>query len=571
MDHRLSRPGNWILGALLCIGAASVHGQSYDYIYRGGTIYDGSGNPPYLGDLAVRDDRIAAIGQIESNAQGRVIDATGLALAPGFINMLSWAAVPLLQDGRSLGDIHQGVTLEVFGEGNSEGPISQAMIEVATARQGDFKYDIAWRTLGEFLDYLADKGVSPNIASFVGAATVRVHELGYENRAPNQTELKNMQNLVHEAMLDGALGVGSALIYAPAFYASTEELIALQQTAARSGGMYISHMRSEGARILPAIDELIRIARETQSRAEIYHLKIAGKENWHKFPQVIERITRARERGLEITANMYTYTAGSTGLDAAMPPWAQEGGLEAWISRLRDAKTRAQIAAAMITPTDDWENLMRAAGADQTLLVGFKNPELRHLIGKTLDAVARERGQPPHEAAIDLVIEDGSRVQVIYFLMADEHVKRITALPWVSFGSDAGSLAPEGLFLNSSTHPRAYGNFARLLGKYVREERALSLASAIHKLTKLPATNLRLRERGELQIGFYADVIAFDPATVQDRASYDKPHQLAVGVQHMLVNGVPVLMRGKHTGALPGRVVRGPGWRGWSSLDKSNP
>jgi N-acyl-D-amino-acid deacylase len=491
-----------------------------------------------------------------------VIDVTGLAVAPGFINMLSWAAIPLMHDGRSLGNIHQGVTLEVFGEGTSEGPISQDMVEMAVARQGDIKFEINWSTLGEFLDHLARKGVSANIASFVGATTVRIHELGFEDRSPNQTELANMQRLVREAMRDGAMGVGSSLIYAPGFYATIEELIALQQAAAEFGGMYISHMRSEGRRILPAIDELIRIAEETNSPAEIYHLKVAGKENWSKFPQVIKRIEMARARGLAISANMYTYTAGSTGLDAAMPPWAQEGGVDAWIARLRDPRSRADIANEMLIASDNWENLMRAAGPDNTLLVGFRNPTLRHLTGKTLAEVARERNQPPHETAIDLVIEDGSKVQVIYFLMHASHVSQIAALPWVSFGSDAGSLAPEGIFLNTNTHPRAYGNFARLLGKYVRDENSLSLPLAIHKLTGLPATNLKLRQRGELREGYFADVVVFDPLTIRDNATYDAPHQLASGMKHVIVNGIPVLLDSEHTGALPGRVVRGPGWRG---------
>jgi len=529
----------------------------------GGTIYDGRGGSPYVGEHAIRGDRIVAVGELSDETATTTIDASGLAVAPGFINMLSWASESLLIDGRSQGDIRQGVTLEVFGEGSSFGPLNEEMKAQMRARQGDYKYEIEWNTLGEYLDHLARKGVAPNIASFVGATTVRIHQLGYANRAPSASELMNMRDLVRQAMAEGALGLGSSLIYAPAFYADTAELVALAKVVGEFGGMYISHMRSEGNRLLESVAELIHIAREAGVAAEIYHLKMSGQENWHKFDEVVAAVEAARADGLAITANMYTYTAGSTGLDAAMPPWVQEGGYAAWAERLRDPKIRARLVTEMRTPSDEWENLLRHAGAAGALLVNFRQPELRKYLGRTLADVAAERGRSPEETAMDLVVEDGSPVGVVYFLMSEENVARGVALPWVSFGSDAGSYATEGIFLNQSTHPRAYGNFARVLGRYVREEKVLPLEKAIHKLSGLPAANLQLRERGLLTEGFYADVVVFDPARVRDHATFDDPHRYASGVQHVLVNGIPVLRQGEHTGSLPGRVIRGPGWVGW--------
>ena len=551
------------LVGLLLHGVAASADAPFDWVIRSGLIYDGNGAAPYVADLAIAGDRIALIGRIDPARARRVIDAEGLAVAPGFINMLSWAGESLIVDGRSQGDIRQGVTLEVFGEGRSMGPLTDSMKDRMVARQGDAKFDIAWTTLGEYLEHLERKGVSPNVASFVGATTVRVHELGYADRAPSAEELARMQGLVRAAMAEGALGVGSSLIYAPAFYAQTDELIALMRAAGESGGMYISHLRSEGNRLLESIDELIAIAEASGAPAEIYHLKASGEANWPKFDAAVARIEAARVRGLRITANMYAYPAGSTGLDAAMPPWVQEGGYEAWAARLKDPQIRAQVAQEMAMPTDDWENLLLAAGAEGVLLVGFRNPSLRIHTGKSLAAVAEERGTSPFETAMDLVVEDGSRVQAIYFLMSEENVAKGIAQPWVSFGSDARSMAAEGVFLNTSTHPRAYGNFARVLGKYVREDRVLTLQAAIHKLTKLPATNLQLRGRGELKVGHYADVAVFDPDRIQDHATFAKPHQYATGMVHVFVNGEPVLANGEHTGALPGRVVRGPGWTGW--------
>ncbi len=549
---------------LLALGLVGLAACStvarHDVVIRGGTIYDGSGRLPFVGDVAIDGDVISAVGHLEG-ARGRTeVDARGLAVAPGFINMLSWATESLLVDGRSQSDIRQGVTLEVFGEGWSMGPLNEQMKKDAVDQQGDIKYPITWTTLREYLDGLVARGISTNVASFVGATTVRIHVLGYENRPPTPEELERMRALVRRAMEEGALGVGSSLIYAPAFYAKTDELIALSRVAAEYGGLYISHMRSEGNRLLEAVDELITIAREAGIAAEIYHLKAAGKANWGKLEGVVRRVEAARASGLSITADMYTYTAGATGLDAAMPPWVQEGGLLAWIERLKDPATRERVKQEMTTPTDSWENLFLAAGSpDNILLAGFKNESLKPLTGKSLAEVAKLRGTSPEETAMDLVIEDGSRVGTVYFLMSEENVRREIALPWVSFGSDAESPAPEGVFLKSNPHPRAYGNFARLLGKYVRDEKVVPLEEAIRRLTSLPAQNLKLSRRGSLSLGSFADVVVFDPRAIADHATFDSPHRYSTGVRHVFVNGTQVLKDGEHTGAKPGRVVLGPG------------
>ena len=556
---------------VLLLSALALPGQSfakpaapYTVLIKGGTIYDGSGGAPYVGDVALKGDKIAYVGPKAPGRSARVIDATGKAVSPGFINMLSWATESLIQDGRGLGDTVQGVTLEVMGEGNSMGPWNAEMKRLALKRQGDIKYPIRWTTLSQYLEYLTRKGITPNVASFIGATTVREHELGEKDVDPTPAQLKRMRALVRSAMRDGALGVGSSLIYAPASYAETPELVALSSEAARCGGMYISHMRSEAERLLEAVDELITISRESGAPAEIYHLKAAGKTNWGKLDAVIAKIEAARASGLRITTDMYTYPAGATGLDAAMPTWVQEGGLEAWIERLKDPATRARLVEEMRTPSKDWENLMLLAGSpDKVLLIGFKNDKLKPLTGMTLAEVAKMRGKSAEETAMDLVIEDNSRVGTVYFLMSEDNVKRQIGLSWMSFGSDAESQAPEGVFLKSSTHPRAYGNFARLLGKYVRDEKAASLPDAIRRITSLPATNLGIRQRGSLKAGYYADVVVFDPARIQDHATFAKPQQLATGVDDVFVNGVQVLRSGKHTGAKPGRVVRGPGWTGW--------
>lgn len=544
--------------AFLLVGAAAP--PQYDVIIRGGTIYDGTGSTPYAGDVAIKGDRIVAVGKVAGSAK-RIVDAKGLAVAPGFVNMLSWATETLIADGRSQSDIRQGVTLEVMGEGWSMGPVNDVMAATEEKRQGDITFPIKWRTLGQYMDGLVAKGISPNIASFVGATTVRVHELGEGDVDPTPEQLARMQALVRQAMNEGAMGVGSSLIYAPANFAETPELVALMTAAGQCGGMYISHIRNESDHLLEAIDELIEISRKSGAPAEIYHLKMAGKENWGKLPAVIEKVEAARKAGQRITADMYTYTAGATGLDAAMPLWVQAGGLEQWIARLKDPATRAKVVAEMKQPGQGWENLLlQAGGADKVILLAFKNPELKPLTGKTLAEVAKMRGKSPEETAIDLVIEDGTRVGTAYFLMDEANVARQTGLPWMSFGSDAGSQGPEGVFLKSSTHPRAYGNFARLLGRYVRDEKTTTLADAVRRLTSLPATNLGISDRGGLKPGYFADLAIFDPKTVGDRATFANPQVYATGMRHVFVNGVQVLRDGAHTGALPGRVVRGPGW-----------
>ena len=551
------------IAGLLATSAAPPP-SSYSVIIRGGTIYDGSGTEPYVGDVALRGDKIVYVGKHAPGRAARVVDATGKAVSPGFINMLSWAVEPLIADGRGVSDTMQGVTLEVFGEGDSMGPLNPEMKRLSIKRQGDIKYPIRWTTLGQYLEYLQKKGVTPNVASFIGATTVRVHELGEKDVDPTPEQLTRMRALVRQAMKEGALGVGSSLIYAPATYAETPELVAITSEAGKCGGMYISHMRSEANKLLEAIDELVTISRESGAPAEIYHFKQAGQSNWNKLNAAIAKVEAARASGLRITADMYNYTAGATGLDAAMPPWVRAGGLEAWIERIKDPATRERVVKEMRTPSNEWENLMLLAGSpDKVLLIAFKNPKLKPLTGKTLAEVAKMRGKSAEETAMDLVIEDGSRVGTVYFLMNEDNVKREVALPWMSFGSDEGSEAPEGVFLKSSNHPRAYGNVAKLLGHYVRDEKAASLPDAIRRLTSLPATNLGIRQRGSLKAGYYADVVVFDPATIADHASYDKPKQLATGVDDVFVNGVQVLKGGKHTGAKPGRVVRGPGWTGW--------
>ena len=530
---------------------AGCRAPDYDVILSNGMVYDGSGSPPYSADIGIKGDTIAFIGDLTEFTGRLEIDTKGKAVTPGFINMLSWAPSDLISDGRSMGDIVQGVTLEVFGEGSSEGPLNEAMKDEVVPSEDR----PTWTTLREYLDMLEKNGVSTNVASFIGATTVRVHELGYEDRPPTSEELERMKGLVRQAMEEGAMGVGSSLIYAPAFYAKTDELIELARVAAEYDGMYISHMRSEGNQLLEALEELITISKEAGIRAEVYHLKAAGESNWPKMDQVIERIERARTEGQDITADMYTYVAGATGLDAHMPPWVQEGGFGAWRERLMDPEIRKRVLTEMRTPTNDWENLGLGAGPEGVMVVSFKQDSLRYLIGKTLAELATERGATPEDVAIDLVIADSSRVGTVYFLMSEENVKKQIALPWMSFDSDAGSMAPEGENLNNNPHPRAYGNFARLLAKYVRDEQVIPLEEAIRKLTSLPADNLRLPKRGRLQVGAYADITVFDPPEIQDHATFEKPHQLATGMSHVFVNGVQLLDNGIHTGALPGRAV----------------
>jgi len=541
--------------------AAPTDATRYDVLITGGTVYDGSGGPPFVGDVAIHGDRIAYVGPQAPHAARERVDAHGKAVAPGFINMLAHPEASLLIDGRALSDLRQGVTLEVLGE-DSMGPLTPEMKALGLQRQGDIRYTIDWTTLGEYLHRLEQRGIAPNVASYVGAGTVRTYVLGERDVQPTAAQLAQMRTLVHQAMEEGAVGVTTALIYSPNGYARTPELIALATESARCGGIYSVHMRSEGDRLLEAVQETVDIARASGAPAEIYHLKVAGRRNWDKLDALIAAVDKARAGGTRITADMYVYTAGATGLDAAMPPWVQDGGLEAWIERLRDPKVRARVIADMRDPAPAWENLYGAAGADGTLLLAFKNPQLKPLTGKTLAEVARQRGVSPEDAAIDLVIEDGSRVGVAYFLMSEDNIRREVALPWVSFDSDEQAPAPEGVFLKSNPHPRAYGNFARVLAKYVREDKALSLPQAIHQLAALPAATLSLADRGQLKSGYFADVVVFDPATIQDRATYERPHQLATGVDEVWVNGVRALRGGEATGAASGRAIHGRAWTG---------
>jgi N-acyl-D-amino-acid deacylase len=540
----------------------SLTQPAYDVVIRGGTVYDGTGAAGRRADVGIRGDRIAALGDLSSASAATVVDASGLAVAPGFINMLSWSTESLLVDGRSQGEIRQGVTTQIFGEGSSMGPLNDAMKKRAYEQMGDIKFDITWTTLSEYLKELERRGVSQNVASFVGATTIREHVIGLEDRKPTPAQLEEMRRLVRVEMEAGALGIGSSLIYAPAFYASTEELIELSKVAARYRGKYISHMRSEGGRLLEAVDELIRISREANVPAEIYHLKAAGQANWQKMDQVIAKVEAARKSGLKITADMYTYPAGATGLDAAMPPWVLDGGYEAAYKRLSDPETRKKIAEAIRKGGSAWENLFLAAGSpDRVLLVEFKSDKLKPLTGKTLTEAAKLRGEDPIETIMNLVLEDRSRVGTVYFMMSEDNLRKQIKLPWLSFGSDAASMSPEPPFTKSSAHPRAYGNFARLLGKYVRDEKVIPLQEAIRKLTGLPATNLELDGRGFIREGLFADLAVFDPGTIADRATFEKPHQFAVGMTHVFVNGTHVLKDGDHTGAKPGRALYGPGRR----------
>ena len=537
----------------------STKQASFDVIIRGGTIYDGTGGATRRADVGIKGDRIAAIGNLRSAAAATIVDATGLAVAPGFINMLSHSESSLIADGRSQGELRQGVTTQIFGE-VSMGPLSETMKRSRASGQGDLKFEIPWTTLAEYMTYLEKHGISQNVASFVSASTIRENVIGLEDKLPTPEQLDRMRELVRQEMEAGALGVTTALIYPPAFYARTEELIELCKVAAKYKGKYIAHIRSEGNQLIEAVEETLRISREAGLPAEIYHLKASGEANWGKMNKVIAMIDEARRKGMNITADMYTYTAGSTGLDAAMPPWVFDGGRAAADKRLQDPETRKKIAKAINTPSNDWENLYQLAGSpDRILLVGFRTEALKPLTGKTLAEAAKLRGKDPIETIMDLVYEDHSRVQTVYFMISEDNIKKQLRQPWVSLGSDAASMAPEGAFLRSSTHPRAYGNFARLLGKYVREEKVITLQEAVRRLSGLPATNLGLDHRGFLKPGMFADVVVFDPATIADRATYENPHQYSVGVKQVFVNGVQVLKDGEHTGAKPGRALWGPG------------
>ena len=545
---------------LFVVSAGLCFSQQYDVIIKGGTVYDGSGDAGKRIDVAIKADRIATLGNLSEAKANKVIDATGLAIAPGFINMLSWSNESLIQDGRSQSEIRQGVTTEIMGEGESMGPLNDRVRQHMLREQADIKYDITWNTLSEYLRYLQKRGISCNVASFIGATTIRENVIGFEDKPPTAEQLDQMRELVRKEMEAGALGIGTSLIYPPAFYARTDELIELCKVAARFRGKYISHMRSEGNQLFEALDELIRIAREAQIPAELYHIKAAGQKNWGKLDTLLSRIEAAQKEGLKIRANMYTYPAAGTGLDACLPPWTEDGGYPALFQRLRDPETRRKIAAEVKVDSSQWENLYLAAGSpDRILLVGFKSEKLKPLTGKTLAEIAKMRGKDPIETIMDLLAEDESRISTVYFVMSEDNLKKEIARPWISFGSDESSQAPEGVFLKSNPHPRAYGNFARVLGKYVRDEKVIPLGEAVRRLSALPAANLELDHRGLIQEGMFADVVVFDPATIADRATFDKPHQYSVGMKHVFVNGVQVLANGEHTGAKPGRALWGPG------------
>lgn len=559
----MSRSVLTLLIAILCARAqaATQSMPRYDIVIRNGVIYDGSGAAPVIGDVAIKGDHIEYVGGHAPGAGRMEVDAAREAVAPGFINMLAHPEASLLVDGRALSDLRQGVTLEVMGE-DSMGPLTAQMKERMIERQSDIRFEVDWTTLGEYLTKLAKRGIAPNVASFVGAGTVRVNVLGEADVQPTPQQLVQMQSLVRQAMEEGALGVTTALIYSPYSYAKTPELIALAQESARCGGMYIAHMRSEGNELIAAVQETIDIARASGAPAEIYHLKAAGKRNWNKLDEVIAKVEAARASGTRVTADMYTYIAGATWLDEAIPPWVHDGGLEATAVRLKDPAVRAKVISEMRDPHRTYEDLYGFAGPEGTLLLGFKNQALKPLIGKTVAEVAKARGVSAEDVVVDLVSENGAHVDVAYFLMSEENVRRQTALSWVSFGSDAEAPAPEGIFLKYNSHPRAYGNFARLLAKYVRDENALNLQEAVRKLTSLPAANLSLQDRGLLKRGYFADVVIFDPRTVQDHATYEKPQQLATGVRDVLINGEWALKGSEPTGAPTGRFVRGRAWSG---------
>jgi len=545
---------------LLAATSVSITAADFDVIIKNGAVYNGTGSDAQHVDLAIRGDRIAGVGDYKNAKAKTVIDARGLAVAPGFINMLSWSTESLIQDGRSQSEIRQGVTTEIMGEGESMGPMNDRVREFMLKQQADIKYDITWNTLTEYLRFLEKRGISCNVASFIGATTIRQNVIGFDDRPPTPQELDQMRELVREEMEAGALGIGTSLIYPPAFYAKTDELIELCKVAAKYKGKYISHMRSEGNQLLEAFDELLRISREAGIPAEVYHIKAAGEKNWGKIDNLLSRIESAQKEGLNIRANMYTYTAGGTGLDACFPPWTEDGGYPALFKRLRDPATREKIKAEVKIDSDKWENLYLSAGSpDRIILVGFKSEKLKPLTGKSLAEVAKMRGKDPIDTAMDLVAEDESRIGAVYFMMSEENVKKEIAKPWISFGSDEASQAPEGVFLKSNPHPRAYGNFARVLGKYVRDEKVIALPEAIRRLSALPATNLGLDHRGFLKEGMFADVVVFDPATIADHATFEKPQQYATGVKHVFVNGVQVIKDGEHTGAKPGRALWGPG------------
>jgi N-acyl-D-amino-acid deacylase len=537
---------------------------TFDLILRNGNVYDGSGGPPFVADVAVSGDRIARVGGLDGAHAATEIDAAGMAVAPGFVNMLSHSYASMLQDGRSLAELKQGVTLQIFGEGFSMGPQTPAMRESArkAGAEAAIPYDVDWWSLADYLSYAERKGIAQNVASYIGATTLRVYAVGQDDRPATDAEMDVMRGLVRDEMSAGALGIGASLMYPPAFYASTEELIELCRASAPFQGKYIAHMRDEGDRLLEAVDEHLRIGREGGVPAEIWHLKASGVENWDKLDRVIETVEAARAGGEPVSADMYTYTAGGTGLASIIPPWFHDGGPRKLLERLDDPVARADMRTAIETSRDGWENLYaQAAGPENLLIVGVRKDEHSRYRGMNLRAIGEAMGLHPIDAALELIRRDRSRVETVYFMMTEDNVRRQIALPWVAFGSDASSMAAEGAFLRNSAHPRAYGNFARLLGHYVRDERVVPLEEAIRRLTRFPCENLGLAGRGRIEPGCFADVVVFDPATIADRSTYQEPHRYAVGVRDVVVNGAVTLRDGEFAGSLAGRAIYGPGKR----------
>jgi len=546
---------------LALLTANEVRAENYDVLIRNGNIYDGTGAPPYQADIAVKGDQVVGIGDFEHQSAELEIDATGLAVAPGFFNLLSHAHLSLLTDGRAMSDVFQGITFEVLSEA-SLSPLTDATAEFWAQLFSEEDVELDWRTVGDYLEKVENSGVAPNFGMFVSAATVRINVLGMDDVDPTPEQLEKMKAMVGQAMRDGALGLTTALIYAPGTYAETEELIELARVAGQYGGIYTAHMRSEANQLIEAIDETLRIGQEAGLPVKIHHLKAGGKPNWEKMDVAIAKINALRAQGVPVTADMYTYVAGATGLDASMPTWVQAGGYEKWAERLQDPEIRARVKAEMAVNAEDWENLGFLAGPDGMILVGFENPELKDkYMGKTLAEIASSRGQDYRDTIIDLVIEDGSRVGTVYFLMSEENLAKQIRQPWVMFGSDADAPAAEGKTLEEGAHPRTYGNTARLLGKYVREEQIITLQEAVRRLTLLPAETLSIPARGRLAPGYFADVAIFDPALVGDHSTFNKPHQYSSGMIYVLVNGIPVVSQGEHTGATPGRAVHGPGYQ----------
>ena len=546
---------------LLLASAASAADPAYDIIIRNGQIIDGTGSAAYAADLGIKDGHIAAIGKLEGAQAKRIIDAHGMVVAPGFIDMLGQSELTLLVDPRAPSKIFQGITTEITGEGESVAPLDDEMIKENQPGYDHYQLKVDWRTFPEYFARLRKQGSGINLGTYVGAASVREMVLGYGDVAPTPEQLKQMQTLVADAMRAGALGVSTALHYPPAPYAKTDELIALAQTASQYGGIYATHMRSESNAEMAALDETFRIGREAHIPVEIFHLKAAGKQNWGKADQVIQRIEQARAQGLDVTADTYAYTAWENGMAAFIPPWAHDGGNDKLIARLKDPATRAKIRKDMETPTDKWDDEWLAInGAEDIIITATSDPKLVSYEGKRMSEIAAAWHEDPIDAICDFLIKDKASTEVAVFGMAEPDVALIVQQPWVSVDNDASAASPEGLLGTEHPHPRAYGTFPRILAKYVREEHKLTLPDAIRKFTSLPAGKEHLKDRGALKPGMWADVVVFDPDTIHDAATYDDPNRFSVGMQYVLVNGVAVIDGGKMTGALPGQVLLGPGY-----------